>query len=140
MNNKTSVTTNNSITMINDIFAFQLPGAIEAVKNKTVDLCVMHNKGMPDSLHSDKQYTDVLNEVYCFLDERIQALRNANIQQERIIIDPGFGFAKTVEQNVTLLKNISQFSNLNCLTSFLYNSLINLSTPVFSDKTLFFFT
>ena len=102
------------IAMINDIFAFQLPGAIDAVKNKTVDLCVMHNKGMPDSLHRDKQYKDVINEVYLFLDERIQALKNANIQQERIIIDPGFGFAKTVEQNVTLLKNIEKFSNLNC--------------------------
>ena len=62
------------IAMINDIFAFQLPGATDAVKNKTVDLCVMR-KGMPDSLHRDKQYKDVINEVYLFLDEEFRPLK-----------------------------------------------------------------
>ncbi|MEQ5839191.1 dihydropteroate synthase [Paraburkholderia acidicola] len=94
--------------LINDVWGFRLPGAIEAVRDSTCGLCVMHMLGEPRTMQtSEPAYEDVVSDVRRFLTERIDALRAAGIAQARISVDPGFGFGKTViEQNYTLLAHL----------------------------------
>ncbi|PCE27708.1 dihydropteroate synthase [Paraburkholderia acidicola] len=94
--------------LINDVWGFRMPGAIEAVRDSTCGLCVMHMLGEPRTMQtSEPAYEDVVSDVRRFLTERIDALRAAGIAQARISVDPGFGFGKTViEQNYTLLAHL----------------------------------
>jgi dihydropteroate synthase len=94
--------------MINDINAFRAPGAIEAVLESDCGLCIMHMQGTPQDMQSQPVYEDVTAEVSAFLRARVEALLTAGVARERITIDPGFGFGKTVEHNVALLRSISQ--------------------------------
>jgi dihydropteroate synthase len=94
--------------MINDINAFRAPGAIEAVADSDVGLCVMHMQGTPQDMQAQPVYEDVVGEVIAFLRERVEALLAAGVTRERITIDPGFGFGKTVEHNVALLCGINR--------------------------------
>lgn len=93
--------------MINDINAFRAPGAIEAVKDSDCGLCVMHMQGTPQDMQASPDYGDVVGEVIAFLRERAEALSQAGVARERVTIDPGFGFGKTVEHNVALLRSIA---------------------------------
>jgi dihydropteroate synthase len=93
--------------MINDINGFRAPGAVEAVAASDVGLCVMHMQGTPQDMQAQPVYQDVVEEVTAFLRERAQALQAAGVTHERVTIDPGFGFGKTVEHNVALLRSIS---------------------------------
>lgn len=92
------------VDMINDINGFRAPGAIEAVKDSDCALCVMHMLNNPTTMQAQPEYNDVVREVTAFLAERIAALTAAGIDKERLWIDPGFGFGKTVEHNYALLK------------------------------------
>ncbi|WP_426322983.1 dihydropteroate synthase [Pseudoduganella sp. R-43] len=92
------------VDMINDINGFRSLGAIEAVKDSDCALCIMHMIGNPTTMQSNPEYNDVVREVTDFLAERITALTGAGIDRERLWIDPGFGFGKTVEHNYALLK------------------------------------
>jgi dihydropteroate synthase len=92
--------------MINDINGFRAPGAIEAVADTDVGLCIMHMQGTPQDMQARPGYRDVVEEVSAFLRERVEALLAAGVARERITIDPGFGFGKTVEHNVALLRSI----------------------------------
>ncbi|QYF93577.1 dihydropteroate synthase [Massilia sp. PAMC28688] len=94
--------------MINDINGFRAPGALEAVQGSDCALCVMHMQGTPQSMQQDPRYEDVVAEVISFLRERVDAMVAAGIERERICIDPGFGFGKTVEHNYALLRNIGR--------------------------------
>ena len=94
--------------MINDINGFRAPGAIEAVKDADCGLCVMHMQGTPQDMQAQPHYDDVVGEVIAFLRERVEALQAAGVARERVTIDPGFGFGKTVEHNVALLRGISR--------------------------------
>jgi dihydropteroate synthase len=94
--------------MINDINGFRAPGAIEAVKDSDCGLCVMHMQGTPQDMQAQPGYADVVGEVIAFLRERVEALLAAGVAPERVTIDPGFGFGKTVEHNYALLRNISR--------------------------------
>ena len=94
--------------MINDINGFRAPGAIEAVQGSDCGLCIMHMQSVPQTMQDSPQYTDVVKEVIEFLQERVAALQDAGIERERLCIDPGFGFGKTVEQNYALLRATSQ--------------------------------
>jgi dihydropteroate synthase len=94
--------------MINDINAFRAPGAIEAVADSDVGLCIMHMQGTPQDMQAQPVYQDVVAEVTAFLRERVEALLAAGVARDRVTIDPGFGFGKTVEHNVALLRSISQ--------------------------------
>jgi dihydropteroate synthase len=94
--------------MINDINAFRAPGAIEAVRDSDCGLCIMHMQGTPQHMQDAPVYTDVVGEVIDFLRERVDAMVAAGIQRERICIDPGFGFGKTVEHNYALLRGIGR--------------------------------
>jgi dihydropteroate synthase len=97
--------------MINDINGFRAPGAIEAVKDSDCALCVMHMQGTPQDMQAQPAYTDVVADVTAFLRERVDALLAAGVARERITIDPGFGFGKSVEHNYALLRSISRMES-----------------------------
>ena len=96
------------VDMINDINGFRAPGALEAVRDADCALCVMHMQGTPQDMQSNPTYTDVVAEVIAFLRERVGVMLAAGIDRQRICIDPGFGFGKTVEHNYALLRNIGK--------------------------------
>lgn len=94
--------------MINDINGFRAPGALEAVRDSDCGLCVMHMQATPQTMQDQPHYEEVLQEVIGFLRERVDAMMAAGIDRERICIDPGFGFGKTVGHNYTLLRGIAR--------------------------------
>lgn len=94
--------------MVNDIHAFRMPGAAEAVRDADCGLCVMHMQNDPQSMQREPVYQDVVREVTAFLQERTASLRGAGIAHDRLCIDPGFGFGKTLAHNIALLKNIGR--------------------------------
>lgn len=94
--------------MINDVNGFRAPGAIEAVRDSDCGLCVMHMQATPQTMQQAPAYGDVVGEVIDFLEERVQTLVRAGIARERICIDPGFGFGKTVEHNYLLLRHLGR--------------------------------
>jgi dihydropteroate synthase len=94
--------------MINDINGFRAPGALEAVAGSDCGLCVMHMQGSPQDMQQAPVYADVVREVIDFLRARVDAMVAAGIARDRICIDPGFGFGKTVEHNFALLRHIGQ--------------------------------
>lgn len=93
--------------LINDVRALTLPGALEAVSATECGICLMHMQGEPATMQKDPKYTDVVSEVRDFLLERVAACRSAGISSDRIVLDPGFGFGKTVTHNVELLRHLS---------------------------------
>jgi dihydropteroate synthase len=97
--------------MINDIGGFLAPGAIEAVKDSDCGLCVMHMQRDPQTMQASPQYQDIVSEVITFLQERINMLEAAGVARERICIDPGFGFGKTLEHNLALLRAIGKIQS-----------------------------
>lgn len=94
--------------MINDIYAFRQPGALEAVAASRCGLCVMHMQGEPRTMQEAPRYRDVVEDVREFLRERVQAMQEAGILHGRIVLDPGFGFGKTPAQNYALLRQLPQ--------------------------------
>src|SRR3954468_5731077 len=90
-------------SMINDIDALAAPGALEAVAGSDCAVCLMHKKGEPATMQQAPHYDDVVGEVAAFLKGRIAACENAGVGRERLVVDPGFGFGKTLEHNLTLL-------------------------------------
>ncbi|MBS0545107.1 MAG: dihydropteroate synthase [Proteobacteria bacterium] len=94
--------------MINDINAFNAEGAIEAVAKSSAGLCVMHMQGEPRTMQRNPQYTDVVEDVAAYLDGRVRALEAAGVSRDRIVLDPGFGFGKTVEHNFMLLRELAR--------------------------------
>jgi len=91
--------------MINDINGFRAPGAIDAVKDSTAGLCIMHMQGEPQTMQQKPAYHDVVGEVTAFLQARVDAFKAAGVDHDRLCIDPGFGFGKSVEHNYALLRN-----------------------------------
>jgi dihydropteroate synthase len=92
--------------MINDIYGFRQPGAIEAVAGSRCGLCVMHMKGDPRTMQEKPEYSDLLGEIGLFLGSRAQKLRAAWVDPRRIVLDPGFGFGKTPDQNYQLVRRL----------------------------------
>ncbi|TWG86694.1 dihydropteroate synthase [Cupriavidus gilardii J11] len=89
--------------LINDIWGFRMPGAIEAVSAGQAGLCVMHMQRDPQTMQEAPSYQDVVAEVAEFLSAQVAALRAAGVAPERLLLDPGFGFGKTPEHNLRLL-------------------------------------
>lgn len=98
--------------MINDIYGLRLPGALEAVAGSDCGLCVMHMQHDPLTMQDAPAYDDVVTEVRAFLADRLAALLLAGVARERIVLDPGFGFGKTVRQNYELLAGLPQVLEL----------------------------
>ncbi|EOU2462491.1 dihydropteroate synthase [Vibrio navarrensis] len=95
--------------LINDIRALQEPGALEIAAKAQVPICLMHMQGQPRSMQHSPNYQDVLLEVGEFLRERVKVCEQAGIAKELLILDPGFGFGKTLEHNYHLLAHLESF-------------------------------
>jgi dihydropteroate synthase len=100
--------------MINDVNALQAENAVETAVELNVPVCLMHMQGKPRTMQSNPEYTDVVKEVIAFLKNRISVCRNAGIPSENIIVDPGFGFGKTLDHNLTLFKHLEEFTKFDC--------------------------
>ena len=94
--------------MINNIAGFSSAGSVKSLVPGDCGLCVMHMQGSPKTMQISPVYVDVTKETIAFLKERTEALFAAGVSRERICIDPGFGFGKTFEQNLTLFKDLAQ--------------------------------
>ncbi|AKT32297.1 dihydropteroate synthase [Pseudomonas syringae pv. actinidiae] len=92
--------------LINDVRSLQRPGALEAAASTGLPVCLMHMQGEPGTMQNDPHYEDLLAEVSAFLLERMNQCVAAGIDRQQIILDPGFGFAKTLEHNLSLFKRM----------------------------------
>jgi dihydropteroate synthase len=98
--------------VVNDVNGFRAPGAIDAVASTRAGLVVMHMQGTPATMQKEPRYGDVVAEVAQFLRERAQALEAAGIARDRIVLDPGFGFGKTLEHNRALFRGLPAIAAL----------------------------
>ena len=99
-------------TMINSIWALKLDDSLQVAVDLAVPVCFMHMQGTPASMQQNPVYTDVVSEVLDFLKARMDAALDAGMAQQHIIIDPGFGFGKTIEHNLLLLASLPDFRQL----------------------------
>ena len=99
-------------TLINSIWALRLENSLEIAAELGVSVCLMHMQGTPETMQKNPSYTDVVAQVMDFLQQRIDAAIKAGIKQSNIIIDPGFGFGKTLQHNLLLLKSLPRFKSL----------------------------
>jgi len=97
-------------SMINDIFALRCPGALDAVAASDCAVCLMHMQGEPLTMQQSPDYADVVAEVRGFLDVRATAAMDAGIARDRLVLDPGFGFGKTVGHNLALLARLEEMT------------------------------
>jgi len=100
------------VSIVNDVTALRSPGALAAVAASDVGVCMMHMQGEPRTMQAAPHYDNVVEEVCVFLGERMHAALAAGIAPERIAIDPGFGFGKTVAHNLDLLRNLARLAEL----------------------------
>ena len=101
------------VHMVNDINALLEPGALEVIVNSDAGVCLMHKQGKPANMQNQPEYEDVVVEVMDFLRTRIAVLEAAGVARNRIVVDPGFGFGKTLAHNLSLLQNLQKFSALD---------------------------
>ena len=95
--------------MINDIQALEAPGAMAAAASATAALCLMHMQGTPATMQRQPYYRDVVQEVFDYLSRRVAAALAAGVARERLVVDPGFGFGKTLAHNLLLLRHLDRF-------------------------------
>ena len=95
--------------LINDVRALQEVGALEAAAKANVPICLMHMQGQPRTMQSDPYYVDLITDVKQFLHERIQVCEQYGITRQQLVLDPGFGFGKTMAHNYQLLAQLEQF-------------------------------
>jgi dihydropteroate synthase len=95
-------------SMINDVRALTVAGALEVAAELQRPVCLMHMQGQPDTMQERPHYDDVVGEVTQFLRDRVAACRQAGLDEDLIVLDPGFGFGKSTEDNIELLANLRQ--------------------------------
>lgn len=101
--------------IVNDVAAMTYDSAMAGlVAERGVPVCLMHAQGDPETMQNDPRYDDVVRDVYDWLAERIEAAVSAGISRDKIIADPGIGFGKTLQHNVSLLQNLSIYHGLGC--------------------------
>ena len=101
--------------IINDVSGLSYdPGMLDVARRTQAGICVMHMQGTPQTMQDDPRYQDVIAEVGCYLDQRLQALVAAGIARDRICLDPGIGFGKTHAHNLDLLQSVDSFHRLGC--------------------------
>ncbi|EKM95509.1 MAG: dihydropteroate synthase [Pseudomonas sp.] len=98
--------------LINDVRSLRRDGALDAALDSGLPVCLMHMRGEPGDMQDDPQYTDVTTEVCDFLAQRVAECVAAGIKAERIVLDPGFGFAKTLEHNLSLFRHLERLHAL----------------------------
>ncbi|WP_104040999.1 dihydropteroate synthase [Vibrio hyugaensis] len=95
--------------LINDVRALQEPGALEVAAASNLPICLMHMKGQPRTMQANPHYDDLKSDVAEFLHERITACESVGIEKSQLILDPGFGFGKTIEHNYHMLAHLDKF-------------------------------
>jgi len=100
--------------IINDVRALQEPNSLATAAALGVPVCLMHMQGQPRTMQANPQYTDVINDIKQFFIERIHECEKAGITRDKIILDPGFGFGKTLAHNYHILKYIDEFKMMGC--------------------------
>jgi dihydropteroate synthase len=100
------------VDMINDVAALRYPNSLETVANASVQVCLMHMQGEPRTMQENPHYNNVVAEVKNFLLQRIDSCVHAGIETQRIILDVGFGFGKSLQHNLQLLKHLEEFTQL----------------------------
>jgi dihydropteroate synthase len=100
----------NGASMINDIYALRKPGAMAVVADSNCAVCLMHMQGTPLTMQEQPAYGDVVAEVQGFLRTRVSAALAAGITRDRLLLDPGFGFGKTLQHNLELLRRFAELS------------------------------
>ncbi|MCQ4296731.1 dihydropteroate synthase [Pseudomonas stutzeri] len=98
--------------LINDVRALQRDGALDAAADAGLPVCLMHMRGEPGNMQDDPRYDDVIDEVCSFLEQRMAACAAAGIPADRIVLDPGFGFAKTLSHNLVLFRHMEALHRL----------------------------
>ncbi|MCG8027935.1 MAG: dihydropteroate synthase [Candidatus Thiodiazotropha taylori] len=98
--------------MINDVMALRDSGALQAAAEAAVPVCLMHMQGEPRTMQCNPHYDDVVEDVKTFLQQRLDACLASGIPQDRLIVDPGFGFGKTLSHNLALLDNLQDLELL----------------------------
>ncbi|HET6433543.1 dihydropteroate synthase [Dyella sp.] len=98
--------------MINDVYALRRDGALDAAAALGVPVCLMHMQGEPRSMQDAPAYDDVVGEVHRFLADRLFACELAGMDRRKVLVDPGFGFGKTLEHNLQLLRELGRFAGL----------------------------
>jgi len=98
--------------LINDVMALRRPGALKAAAEAAVPVCLMHMQGEPRSMQRSPHYGDVVADVAAFFEERIRACAQAGIPADRLLLDPGFGFGKTLSHNLQLLGGLSALTRI----------------------------
>jgi dihydropteroate synthase len=98
--------------MINDVRALRREGALDAAAELGAVVCLMHMQGEPQTMQDAPHYDDAVGEVHRFLSERVFACQMAGIDRKRLVVDPGFGFGKTLEHNLALLAEIGRFAEI----------------------------
>lgn len=99
--------------LLNDVRAFSREGAMAAAVASQLPISLMHMSGEPDRMQAQTEYADVVTDVKAFLAHRIEACREASIGRDQMMIDPGFGFGKTVEQNYEMLRRLEEFASFD---------------------------
>lgn len=101
--------------IINDVRGLQNPGCVDVLaKYPQIPVCIMHMQGLPRTMQNNPQYNDVVGDIVDFFMQRISVMAAAGIEKSRILLDPGFGFGKTLEQNYELLRRLKEFDVLGC--------------------------
>jgi len=100
--------------LINDVNALQAEGALAAAVDSDVPVCLMHMQGKPRTMQAEPAYKDVTGEVFNFLNQRMTDCIEAGLSQDKILIDPGFGFGKTLQHNLQLMHDLNEFNKLEC--------------------------
>jgi dihydropteroate synthase len=98
--------------LINDVRALQEPGSLESAAELDVPVCLMHMQGEPRCMQKDPQYGNVVEDIFRFFTSRIEDCLQAGIVRSRLLIDPGFGFGKTLKHNLSLLKHLQTFRKM----------------------------
>jgi dihydropteroate synthase len=98
--------------MINDVYALRREGAMDAVAELRVPVCLMHMQGEPRSMQDAPHYDDVVGEVHRFLADRLFSCEISGIDRRKVMVDPGFGFGKDMEHNLALLRRLERFADL----------------------------
>ena len=103
----------NGADIINDVRALQNEGCLHVMAQTELPVCLMHMQGLPSTMQKAPHYNDLIEDINTFFNMRIEACEKVGIKANRIILDPGFGFGKTMEQNFNLLAKFSEFKHFN---------------------------
>jgi len=127
------------VDMVNDVRALREPGALRVVAESGAAVCLMHMQGEPRTMQQAPRYRDVVAEVKDFLRERVRAALEAGIVRERLVVDPGFGFGKTLGHNLDLLRRLGEFADLKLplLAGWSRKSMIGALTGALAEERVY---